>query len=87
MAGPFIKGIKCDIIWVEVDKMYYLVPRYPNVPLEVHLNNLTDIAHGRAMTMAGCNATGYKDLEELIDGYVDRQISEYKEFINNLNKK
>jgi len=85
--GPFEKGLKCDIVWVEVDKMYYIVQRQPDRPLEEHFKNLLGIATGAASTMAGCNATGFKDLEDIIEEYTNKQITHYSEFIKNLNKK
>ncbi len=85
--GPFTKGRKTDIVWCEVDQLYYLVQRHPNQSDDEHFATLAQVAAGNPSTMAGCNATGYGDLEQLIDDYVDRQINDYKEFINNLNKK
>lgn len=80
MAGPFIKGRKCDVIWVEVDKMYFIVQRDPNSTIEEHFDFLKLVARGMASAMAGCNATGYRSLDELLEAYTVKQIQDSRDY-------
>ena len=81
-----------DIIWVDVDDMYYIVPRpenYKEMNIDErkdYFNDLCGISTGAASTMAGHNAVGIPEMEDKIKEYIILTNKRYYDYINSLKE-